>query len=226
VARVLAKLQQRGLADRTVVIFTSDNGGFIDKFHDLPVTNNYPLRSGKGSLYEGGVRVPLLVKWPGVSRSGGLCPEPVFSADFYPTILEMTGISVEEKHRQALDGLSLVPLLKDPAATLPREALFFHYPHYYTTTSPVSAVRARDWKLLMFHEDKHVELYNLADDPQETNDLAAQHPDKATQLRERLEAWLKATDAQMPAPNPDFKARRNADSTPRIEWNVQRLSES
>ena len=202
VGRVLDKLDALGVADRTVVILTSDNGGFINPYRGRTVTSNHPLRSGKGSLWEGGVRVPLLIRWPGVAPAGLTCREPVVSTDFYPTILKMTGLAGDAAHNAAVDGVSLVPLLKNPQAALGREAIYFHYPHYYPTTTPVSSVRAGDWKLLEFHEDQRVELYNLAADPGEQNDLAAQLPERAEQLRRRLHAWREAVDAQMPEPNP------------------------
>lgn len=203
--RVLAKLEELGIAGHTIVFFTSDNGGFINEFAGKAVTDNHPLRSGKGSLYEGGVRVPLIVKWPGVVAPGNVCTEPVISNDFYPTVLEMAGLSGDAKHNADVDGLSLVPLLGKPDSTLEREELFFHYPHYYQTTSPVSSIRARDWKLLEYHEDGRVELYNLARDLAEAENLAAEMPEKAKALRTRLHAWRESVSAQMPAPNPAYK---------------------
>jgi len=202
VGRILKKLDELGIADRTVVFLTSDNGGFINKYRGETVTNNAPLRSGKGSLWEGGVRVPLLVRWPGVTLSGATCTEPVVSTDFYPTILEMARLEGDPEHNANVDGLSIVPLLKDPLAKLGRDAIYFHYPHYYPTTTPVSSVRARDWKLLEFHEDMHVELYNLREDPSEERDLAGAMPGRAEQLRRQLHAWREAAGAQMPEPNP------------------------
>jgi len=202
VGRILAKLDELKIADRTVVLLTSDNGGFINKHRGETVTNNEPLRSGKGSLWEGGVRVPLMVRWPGVTRGGTTCTEPVVSTDFYPTILEMAALEGNAEHNTNVDGVSLVPLLKSPEGKLDRDAIYFHYPHYYPTTTPVSSVRAGDWKLLEFHEDMHVELYNLREDPRETKDLAGEMPDRADELRGRLHAWRDAVDAQMPEPNP------------------------
>lgn len=208
VGRVLSHLERRGLTDRTVVVFTSDNGGFVNAFRGEPVTDNAPLRSGKGSLYEGGVRVPLLVRWPGVTPAGAVCREPVYAADLYPTLLEAAGLAVDPVHAAALDGVSLAPLLKEPGGRLPREALYFHYPHYYATTTPVSAVRAGDWKLLEYHEDRRVELYNVREDVGERQDQAATQADRATALRDRLHAWRRSVEAQMPTPNPAFRATR------------------
>jgi arylsulfatase A len=217
VGRVLAHLKELGLERNTVVVFASDNGGYIgvDKRSGQtgPVTCNVPLRSGKGSCYEGGVRVPLMIRWPGVTPQGVECSEPVVVMDLFSTLLHAAGIAPSTD--VTLDGLDLTPLLKNPSAKLDRDALFFHYPHYYATTSPVSAVRAGDWKLLEYFEDNHVELYNLKDDLGETNDLAGQRPEKADQLRGRLHAWREEVGAALPSPNPDFTSnpkpkRKNA----------------
>jgi arylsulfatase A-like enzyme len=210
VGRVLAKLRQRHLADHTLVIFTSDNGGYVNPYKGLQVTDNFPLRSGKGSLYEGGIRVPLIVRLPGLTPPGARCDEPVICTDFLPTILDLCGINPLSRSPSPapLDGLSLVPLLKQPQSHLDRDALFFHYPHYYFTTTPVSAVRARDWKLLEYFEDNHVELYNLRQDPGEQHDLAADQPKRTAQLRARLHAWWNEVGAQLPERNPTFANSR------------------
>src|SRR5207237_72259 len=151
-----------GLADHTVVVFVSDNGGYISKFDKVPVTSNFPLRSGKGSLYEGGIRVPLLIRLPNSQAKHGTCSEPVYVADLFPTLVDLAGLPSDIKVH--LDGQSLGPLLRDPKNTLGRDALYFHFPHYYVTTAPVSAIRAGDWKLLEYLEDNRLELYNLHDD--------------------------------------------------------------
>jgi arylsulfatase A-like enzyme len=142
--------------------------------------------------------VPLLVRWPGVTHPGGVCHEPVCTTDFYPTLLELLALEGDEKHNAHLDGVSIAPLLRDPKARLERDALFFHYPHYYPTTSPVSAVHAGRWKLLEYYEDNHTELYDLKTDLGESRDLADEMPDKAAALKQSLHAWLKEVDAQMP----------------------------
>jgi len=201
VGRLLEELDRLDIARRTVVFLTSDNGGYINQFQGRTVTDNHPLRSGKGSLYEGGIRVPLIVRWPGVTPAGALCPRPVVTTDFYPTILEMAGLEGDPDHNCLTDGLSLVPLLKDPKASLPRRTLFWHYPHYYATTTPVSALRQDNWKLLEFHEDMHVELYDLAADPGERNDLAHRAPERVRALRHQLHRWRQGIGAQMPQPN-------------------------
>jgi arylsulfatase A-like enzyme len=212
VGRILAKLEELGIAGNTVVIFTSDNGGYVNDYRGQRVTSNAPLRSGKGSLYEGGIRVPLIVRWPGVTPKGRVCREPVITTDLYSTICDLIG---KPARGGGLEGLSLLPLFKDPTAGLEREALCFHYPHYYPTTSPVSAIRAGNWKLLEYYEDRHVELYNLADDVDvelynladdvgESTDLAQKMPGKAAEVRGKLRAWLESVGAQKPRANPEF----------------------
>ncbi len=198
VGRVLDRLVQRGLADNTLVVFLSDNGGHVMEFDDHTVTDNAPLRSGKGSLYEGGVRVPLIVRWPGVAKADAVCDEPVCVMDLLPTIAAAVQAPGSEPW-EAIDGQSLVPLLKDPTTELARDALYFHYPHYYPTTTPVGAIRQRDWKLLEYFEDDRVELYHLADDLGERHNLAKKEPERAAQLRDKLHAWRRDVQAQMPA---------------------------
>ena len=205
VGRILAKISELGIDDNTVVFFFSDNGGFINNYETKAVTDNYPLRSGKGSLYEGGTREPLIIRWPGVTKAGSLCRHPVISTDFYPTILDMTGLTGDPKHNVNMDGLSLVPLLKKPNTELKRKTLYWHYPHYYPTTSPVSSIRQDDWKLLEYFEDNHIELYNLSEDISETNNLAEKMPERAEELRKRLHSWRKAMNAQMPVKNPKYR---------------------
>ena len=197
VGRVLDKLDELGLADDTIVVLTSDNGGFINPWQGEPVTNNTPLRSGKGSAYEGGVRVPLMIRAPGVSKPGGVASQPVISTDFYPTLLTLAGLADDPGHRS--DGTSLAPLLLDPEASLERQALYFHYPHYYATTSPVSAIRVGDWKLLHYYEDGSNELYNLATDVGESRDRSRDEPERTRALADRLRQWLESVDAQLPS---------------------------
>lgn len=210
VGRVLAHLKKRNLEENTVIVFLSDNGGFIGidrkSGQTIPVTDNAPLRSGKGSCYEGGIRVPLIVRWPGVTTGGTVCATPVIVMDLFHTLLAAAGLKAPLD--LVSDGLDLKPLLQQPTADLERDALFFHYPHYYQTTTPVSAVRAGKWKLLEYLEDERVELYNLEDDLGEQNDLASTMPDKAAELRERLHQWRKATNAAMPTPNPEYNPKR------------------
>ena len=196
VGRLLQKLDDLKLSERTIVVFTSDNGGLtLGK-----VTSNVPLRAGKGSAYEGGVRVPLIVKWPGVTKPGSVNHTPVISADYYPTLLAMAGASAPDTH--IVDGESIEPLLRQSGA-LKRDAVYWHYPHYHPGgATPYGAVREGDFRLVEFYEDSRVELYNLKDDIGETQDLAAKMPEKTAALRQKLRDWRTRVGAQMPAPNP------------------------
>ena len=202
VGRLLGKLEEEGIADHTAVILTSDNGGFINEYDGQTVTSNAPLRSGKGALYEGGVRVPLIIHWPGVTTPGSVSNEPVTTTDLYPTILEMTGLPGNAEHNSSLDGLNLTSLLKAPKSSLDRDALYRHYPHYYHTTTPVSSIRRGKWKLLEFLEDGHLELYDLEADIGETQNLASSHTALARGLKLNLDAWREKVEAPMPQPNP------------------------
>jgi len=202
VGRVLDKLKALDLLDRTAVFFIGDNGGLAH------VTSNAPLRAGKGSSYEGGVREPFVVYWPGVTKPGSVCHEPVISVDFYPTILEITGAAGDAGHNRNVDGKSLVPLLRGDGK-LDRDGIYWHYPHYHPGgATPYGAVRAGDWKLIEFYEDMHVELYNLREDIGETTDQAAKMPAKADELRKKLHAWRRRVGAQMPTPNPNYDPDR------------------
>ncbi len=204
VGRVLDRIAQRGLNRRTLVIFASDNGGYTNPYRGQPPTDNWPLRSGKGSLYEGGIRVPLIVRLPGVTPPGTICEVPVTCADFLPTILELCRDFGNSKlvTPPGLDGISFAAQLRQPSALREHPELFFHYPHYYFNTTPVSAVRSGDWKLLEYFEDAKVELYNLRLDPREQHNLSAVEPERASQLRDRLHKWWRETDAQLPRKNP------------------------
>jgi arylsulfatase A-like enzyme len=203
IGRIMKKLDELKVADRTVVFFFSDNGGLsVKEGANTPATSNAPLRTGKGYLYEGGIRVPCLVHWPGVTKPGSVSDKPVISVDFLPTILEIAGVKPPDR---PIDGVSLVPLLKQAGEPKPRE-LYWHYPHYSNQGGrPSGAVRAGDWKLLEFYEDGKLEVYNLKDDIGEKNDLAPTMPDKVKDLQQRLAAWRKQVNAQMPTPNPDYK---------------------
>jgi len=199
VGRVMAKLEGMGVADNTVVIFMSDNGGLSTVPRGGP-TCNLPLRAGKGWLYEGGIREPMIVKWPGVVEAGSKCGEPVTSTDFYPTMLEMASLPLSP--RQHVDGVSLMPLLKG-GKKLGRDAIYWHYPHYHGSGNrPSGAVRAGDYKLIQWYEDGAVELYNLRNDIGEKTDLAQKMPEKAAELKAMLAEWLKQVKAKMPASEP------------------------
>jgi arylsulfatase A-like enzyme len=199
--RVMSKLEELGIADNTIVIFMSDNGGLATA--EGQPTCNLPLRGGKGWLYEGGIREPMIVKWPGVARPGGICDETVTSTDFYPTMLEMARLPL--KPEQHVDGESLVPLLRGTGRAS-RKAIYWHYPHYSNQGGkPGGAVRAGDFKLIEFYEDSRVELYNLRTDLGEQHDLAVEMPDKTTELKRMLHEWRNAVGAVMPRPNPKWK---------------------
>ena len=208
VGRVLDRLADLGIDDETIVIFTSDNGGHVGvdgkSGHDIPVTSNHPLRSGKGSLYEGGIRVPLIVRWPGKRAVGKECDEPIWAADFFPTLTGLLpgGESAggEAAAKVPSDGVDFSPLLDDPAARLGRDTMHFHYPHYYPTTTPAGAILEGDWKLIEYFEDGRVELYHLAEDVGEATELSARHPERAAALRAALARWREEVQAQMPTP--------------------------
>jgi arylsulfatase A-like enzyme len=204
VGRIMKKLEELKIGDRTVIVFTSDNGGLsVKEGPNTPATSNAPLRAGKGYLYEGGIREPLIVRWPGVTKPGRVCDVPVSSVDYYPTILEIAG--VKARPQQVLDGVSLVPLLKE-TGKLKRTALYWHYPHYSNQGGkPGGAIRRGDFKLLEFYEDGKRELYNLNKDIGEKTDLAAKMPEKVKELQRMLKKWRQAVDAQMPAPNPNYR---------------------
>jgi arylsulfatase A-like enzyme len=200
VGRVLAQLEKLGLGTNTVVFFTSDNGG-LSTSEGWP-TSNLPLRAGKGWPYEGGVREPLLVKWPGVTRPGSVCRQPVTSTDYYPTILEMAGLPL--RPTQHVDGVSLAPVLH--GHTMAARPLFWHYPHYSNQGGkPEGAVRDGDWKLIEWFGDNQVELYNLSSDLGEQHNLAAERAEIAKALQEKLHAWRLAVGAQMPTPRAEAK---------------------
>ena len=207
IGRVLQTLKEQKLEENTVVVFTSDNGGYG------PATTMKPLRGSKGMLYEGGIRVPLLIKWPGVTQAGSSSEVPVINLDLYPTFLDLTEIPVSQDYQ--LDGESLVSLLKDPDSSLKKRSLFWHFPAYLQKyqgmqqrfrTTPVSVIRQGDWKLLEFFEDGHRELYNTRSDIGETMDLIDSQPEKAAALTKELHRWQKQVKAAIPSePNPHYQ---------------------
>lgn len=209
VGRVLAALDELKLSDNTIVIFTSDNGGVASReWKNRPVTSNLPLRSGKGHVYEGGIRVPLLIRYPGVTRAGSTCDHPIYSIDFAPTLAEATGARMPPA-----DGQSVLPLLK--GGKLDRDTLYWHYPHYSPQLGrPAAAIREGHWKLILFFEEMRVELYDLKNDLGEQKDLALQQPARAQQLRRKLENWLAETRAQLPHENPNYDSRREKETGP------------
>jgi len=198
VGRVLRTLQELQLDQQTLVIFTSDNGGFSK------ATSNAPLRASKGSSYEGGLRVPVIIRWPGKITSGSVSREPVTSMDFYPTILAAAGLPL--RPHQHLDGKNLVPLLEG-SGKLNRDAIFWHYPHYnrHPQSFPSAVVRAGQWKLIEALETGTLSLFNLADDLGETRDLSSTEPARTAELHSRLTAWKRSVGADPMRPNPEFR---------------------
>ena len=185
------------LGRHTIIIFTGDNGG------EARVTSNAPLRAGKSTLYEGGIREPLIVYWPGVTKPGRVCGTPVCSVDFYPTLAQAAG--ARPTPAQVADGVSLVPLFKDPEAHLDRDTFYWHYPlekpHFLGGRS-AGAIRERDWKLIEFFDTGEVELYDLAKDPSERHNLAGERPEKKRELLEALHAWQRRVGATFPEGQP------------------------
>ena len=196
IGRVMATLRELGLERDTMVIFTSDNGGFYN------ATSNAPLRANKGAYYEGGIRVPLIVKWPGVAKAGHVSSEPVTSTDFYPTCLAAAGLP--PRPNQHMDGRNLQPLLAG-GATLGRPAIFWHFPHYndHPHSVPSGVIRQGPWKLIETFDPEGLELYNLADDLGEQRNLAAAQPARVAELKRALDGWRVEVGAEMMRPNPD-----------------------
>jgi len=206
VGRLLDVLERQGIAGNTLVIFTSDNGGLATS--EGSPTCNAPLSEGKGWMYEGGTREPLLIRWPGAIRPGFVCQAPVTSPDFYPTLLEAAGLPlIPDQH---CDGISLVPTLTSSSLSLKGEGkdrpIYWHYPHYGNQGgTPGSSVRLGDDKLIEFFEQDRIELYHLRVDPGEKHNLAGEHPHQAEQLRETLTEWRARVRAKIPRPNLAWK---------------------
>ena len=216
--RVMAKLKELGIEDNTIVIFASDNGGMAAGNFGRPSkvlnpetpdkhfsTSNLPLRGAKGWLYEGGVRVPVIVKWSGVKKTGSECSVPIVSTDFYPSILEMVG--VPQLPKQHVDGKSFVPLLEG-MTDFKRDAIFWHFPHYsnHGMQSPGGAVRYKNFKLIEYYENNTVQLFDLDKDLGELHDLAKENPAKVKELTDMLHKWRKSINAKMMPPNPEYVA--------------------
>ncbi len=201
--RIMTALDELEIADRTVIIFTGDNGGL------LPITDNAPLRAGKGHPYEGGIREPLIIRWPKVIKAGAVSHEPVTSVDYFPTICELAGVPLPSD--RDIDGVSLVGHLKaNGRKKLNRDAIYWHFPHYRGNIVPYSIIRSGRWKLIKRYQGRTFELFDLKDDLSETTDLAEAMPDKVSRLNAGLTAWLKATGAKLPRPNPDFAPKTRA----------------
>lgn len=214
--RVLSKLKELGLDENTILIFFSDNGGMAAANFGNPdrvltpdildvafSTSNLPLRGAKGWLYEGGIRVPMIIKWPNRGSKGMECDVPVISVDFYPTIMEMLELKVPAG--QKVDGVSIVPLLKGKQK-LDRNAIYWHFPHYsnHGMQSPGGAIRSGDFKLLEYYENNSVQLFNLREDISEQHDISSSNPEKVNELTTKLHIWREKVNAQMMEPNPDY----------------------
>ena len=204
--RLLKKLDELKIADKTIVIFFGDNGG-LERY-----AKQTPLRSGKANLYEGGIREPLIVRWPGVVKPGSTCSEPVTSVDFFPTFLEIVGM--KDQAKKPIDGVSLVPVLNQ-SGTLNRRAIYWHYPHYHSSSiGPCGAIRAGDYKLIEWFDESicgpgtEFELYNLKEDIGEQNNLAKKMPERVEQLKKMLYNWRSKVSAQILTPNPNYDSRK------------------
>jgi arylsulfatase A len=205
VGQLMDTVDELGLTERTIFLFTSDNGGLhVLEFPGTPATHNTPYRAGKGYLYEGGLREPLLIRWPGVVEPGQTIDTPVVLTDLVPTLLEAAGINVANTVGP-LDGVSLLPVFR--GKSLAPRSLFWHFPNYTNQGGrPAGAVRSGDWKLVENFEDNSVELYNLASDASEQQDVAEHETEVVQRLRGELAAWRTRVGAQMPVPNPAFNA--------------------
>jgi arylsulfatase A-like enzyme len=201
VGKVLNHLKETGLDERTAVFMMSDNGG-LSTSEGHP-TSNLPLRAGKGWLYEGGIREPMLIKWPGKTKAGSISDVPVISTNFYPTILEMAGL--ELRPDQHMDGLSMINILTGREKSDEFQTLFFHYPHYGNQGgTPGAAIRKGQYKLIEFFEDGRLEMYNLEEDISEKNNIADDMPDLRDELLKELHEWQKEVDARFPTRNPYY----------------------
>jgi arylsulfatase A-like enzyme len=202
IGRVLDKIKEIGLENDTIIIFFSDNGG-LSTAEGSP-TCNYPLSEGKGWMYEGGTRVPLIIKWPGVVREGSECDIPVISTDFFPTILEMTGEKLNKVRK--IDGKSFAPFLREEEIS--PHPIFWHYPHYSNQGgTPTSSIRLANFKLIKFYEKEEYKLFDLDKDIHEKINLCEEHPQKFSSLKKKLEHWIRKTEAELPELNPSYGKR-------------------
>lgn len=205
VGTVMKALASSGKEGNTIVVFTSDNGGLTQRYgkHD-GFTDNLPLRRGKGSAFEGGVRVPAVIKWPGIIEPGRICETPIITHDYFPTFLDVVNSQAECE----FDGVSLLGILEGDTVEMKRD-LFWHFPHYHAGgDGPYTAVRSGRWKLIERHEDGRSLLFDLDEDPGESNEIGEAHPDQVTILSQKIRDWRVAVGAQMPAPNPQFDPAR------------------
>lgn len=211
VGRIVDGIDDLGLTEETMILFTSDNGGLYRRYDYRPaadddVATQAPLKGEKGSLHEGGVRVPLVVKYPPKIEAGTECAEPTISYDFYPTFVELAGGSLPVN--QTIDGKSLLPLFEDPSSRLQRPALHWHYPHYHHDR-PAGSIREREWKLIEYLDGTgDIELYHLANDIGETTNLAEEKKGRVADLKKKLATWRSEVIARMPIPNPHHDPER------------------
>lgn len=213
IGRVLQTLEEQGLREKTIIVFTSDNGGVSSG--DAYATSNLPLRGGKGRQWEGGLRVPLLYVVPGQTDAGGECETPASGIDLMPTLVELCKLNDDSTSSATFDGISLAPLLQNQAVS--ERDLFWHYPHYGNQGGePSSIIRRGNWKLIRYHEDGREELYNLAEDPRETTDLSLTQPDRVEELSTVLSQWLELTQATMPTMNSNFDPEAERESQQQI----------
>ena len=209
IGRVLATLDRLNLRDNTIILFFSDNGGLSTGSSQGSVTSILPNKAGKAWVYEGGIRVPLIMDYPGLVKSGRTISEPVISNDFYPTLLDLAGLPLEPK--QHVDGVSLKPLLNKENQKLGREALYFHYPHYHHINSmgPSGAIRMGDYKLVIKYEDSSTELYNLANDRAEKINLAPKRIGLVKQMKKKFDQWIASSGSLMPTLNRHYEGVAN-----------------
>ncbi|MEC8656953.1 MAG: sulfatase/phosphatase domain-containing protein, partial [Verrucomicrobiota bacterium] len=211
VGQIVKEVEAQGLSDNTMIVFTSDNGGLNKRYDyneqaDDIVSDLAPLKGEKGSLHEGGIRVPLIVKYPKMIKRGTTCSEPTISYDFYPTFVAAARGSLPKN--QTIDGLNILPLLQNPKAKLNRKALHWHYPHYHHDR-PSGAIRERDWKLIEYLDGTgDIELYHISKDLSESNNLADERKGKVADLRKKLSAWRNEVLARIPVPNPSYDPDR------------------
>ena len=211
VGRIVREVEAQGLTEKTMIVFTSDNGGLIKRYDyneqsDNIVSDLAPLKGEKGSLHEGGIRVPLIVKYPKMVKSGSICSEPTISYDFYPTFVAAASATLPEN--QTIDGLNILPLLQNPKAKLNRKAIHWHYPHYHHDR-PAGAIRERDWKLIEYLDGTgDIELYHISQDLSESNNLAGERKGKVADLKKKLSGWRNEVLARIPVPNPSYDPER------------------
>lgn len=205
IGRIIQCLKDENLYDNTIIIFLSDNGGFEGEWDGQPVTDNKPLKAGKGFLYEGGIRIPMVIKWPEVSNVNTKTDVPATTMDILPSILDYFKINLDAEYSKKIEGESIIQVIKNPLQTVDNRPLFWHFPHTYETKVPTCAMRMGDWKIIRFFETGNIELYNLKDDLGEENDLAGRYPERLNEMSKMLNNWLIKVDAQLPEPNPAYK---------------------